>query len=68
MPIPLLERSPKEIAWIVKARIKVVKEVKDCSQVNVRVTGKRLDISGYCLTAALDLKRFIESSPRLREK
>ena len=49
MPIPLLERSPKEIAHIVKWRIEAVDEVKSCQQVNVRVTGKRLDISVHVL-------------------
>ena len=49
MPIPLLERSPKEIARIVKWRIEAVDEVKSCQQVNVRVTGKRLDISVHVL-------------------
>jgi divalent metal cation (Fe/Co/Zn/Cd) transporter len=49
MPIPLLERSPKEISQIVRARIEAVSEVKNCPQVNVRVTGKRLDISAHVL-------------------
>lgn len=49
MPIPLLERSQKELSWLINGRIKEVSEVKDVTQVSVRVTGKRLDISARVL-------------------
>jgi divalent metal cation (Fe/Co/Zn/Cd) transporter len=49
MPIPLLERSPKEIANRIKETIEEVKEVRGCRQVSVRMTGKRLDISAHVL-------------------
>lgn len=45
MPIPLLERSSKELASRIKKEIEGVAEVKGCRQVSVRMTGKRLDIS-----------------------
>ncbi len=47
MPIPLLERSAKDIAEKVKATIEELDEVKGCRQVSVRMTGKRLDISAH---------------------
>jgi divalent metal cation (Fe/Co/Zn/Cd) transporter len=49
MPIPLLERSPREIARIIKATIEELGDVMGCRQVSVRVTGKRLDISAHVL-------------------
>jgi divalent metal cation (Fe/Co/Zn/Cd) transporter len=49
MPIPLLERSPREITQIVKETIQELEDVKGCRQVSVRVTGKRLDISAHVL-------------------
>lgn len=49
MPIPLLERSPKEIARFIREQIEQVNEVKGVQQVNVRVTGKRLDINAHVL-------------------
>jgi divalent metal cation (Fe/Co/Zn/Cd) transporter len=49
MPIPLLERSSKEIADSIKTRIEGIAEVKGCRQVSVRMTGKRLDISTHVL-------------------
>jgi divalent metal cation (Fe/Co/Zn/Cd) transporter len=47
MPIPLLERSSKEISDRIKDTIEAVPEVRGCRQVSVRVTGKRLDISAH---------------------
>jgi divalent metal cation (Fe/Co/Zn/Cd) transporter len=47
MPIPLLERSPREIAQTVTNTIEELEDVKGCRQVNVRMTGKRLDISAH---------------------
>lgn len=44
MPIPLVERSPKEIAQIIKARVEATKDVRSCHQVSVRITGKRFDV------------------------
>ncbi len=49
MPIPLLERSPKEISEHIKTAIEEVRLVKGCRQVSVRMTGKRLDISAHVL-------------------
>jgi len=47
MPIPLLERSPREVARTVSRTIEELEDVKGCRQVNVRMTGKRLDISAH---------------------
>jgi divalent metal cation (Fe/Co/Zn/Cd) transporter len=58
MPLPLVERSPKEISRIIKETIENVQEVKGCRQVSVRVTGKRLDISAHV---------FLESSLRFED-
>ena len=49
MPIPILERSSKEIANLIKTEIEEIPEVKGCRQVSVRMTGKRLDISAHVL-------------------
>lgn len=49
MPIPLLERSPKEVSNQVKMAIEGLPDVKGCRQVNLRMTGKRLDISAHVL-------------------
>ena len=49
MPIPLLERSSKEVASHIKTEIEGIPEVKGCRQVSVRMTGKRLDISAHVL-------------------
>ena len=44
MPLPLVERSPKEIAKFLKKRIETIKEVRGCHQVNVRSAGKRFEV------------------------
>ncbi len=49
MPIPLLERSSKEVGSRIKTEIERIAEVKGCHQVSVRMTGKRLDISAHVL-------------------
>lgn len=58
MPLPLVERSPKEIARVIKQTIEGLEDVKGCRQVSVRVTGKRLDISAHV---------FLESSLRFED-
>jgi divalent metal cation (Fe/Co/Zn/Cd) transporter len=40
----LVERSPKEIAQVIKKRVEAVKAVRDCHQVSVRISGKRFDV------------------------
>lgn len=47
MPIPLLERSARDVSEKVKGTIEELNEVKSCRQVSVRMTGKRLDISAH---------------------
>jgi divalent metal cation (Fe/Co/Zn/Cd) transporter len=45
LPLPLVERSEKEIARIIKSRVEEIDDVKGCHQVAVRVTGKRLGVN-----------------------
>jgi len=49
LPIPLLERTPEEIAARIKGIIEASKDVQDCREVTIRMVGKRLDISGHVL-------------------
>jgi divalent metal cation (Fe/Co/Zn/Cd) transporter len=49
LPIPLLERSSKELASQITTEIEGIPEVKGSRQVSVRMTGKRLDISAHVL-------------------
>jgi divalent metal cation (Fe/Co/Zn/Cd) transporter len=49
MPIPLLERSPKETSRIIKSSIEELPDVKGVRDVSVRMTGKRLDITARVL-------------------
>ncbi|MGA2971447.1 MAG: cation transporter dimerization domain-containing protein [Candidatus Bathyarchaeia archaeon] len=49
MPIPLLERSSKEISRTIKSSIEELPEVKGVRHVSVRMTGKRLDITAHIL-------------------
>ena len=41
MPIPVVERSEKEIAQIIRRKVEEIKGVKGYHQLNVRMTGKR---------------------------
>ena len=45
LPLPLIERSEKEIADRIKRKVKQVKNVRGCDQVSVRLSGKRLDVN-----------------------
>jgi len=49
MPLPLVERSRKEIQDVLKETIEEVPNVKGCRLVSVRMTGKRLEISAHVL-------------------
>jgi divalent metal cation (Fe/Co/Zn/Cd) transporter len=44
LPLPLVERSQKEIADFIKRKVEKLKDVRNCHQVSVRVTGKRVDV------------------------
>jgi divalent metal cation (Fe/Co/Zn/Cd) transporter len=44
LPLPLVERSQKEIAQIIKRKVEAIKDVRSCHQLSVRITGKRLDV------------------------
>lgn len=41
LPLPLVERSEKEIAQTIRRRVEAIKAVKGCRQLSVRMTGKR---------------------------
>ena len=45
MPLPLVERSREEIAEAIKKKAEAVEGVKGVSQLDVRVSGKRLDVN-----------------------
>jgi divalent metal cation (Fe/Co/Zn/Cd) transporter len=44
LPLPLIERSQKEIADSIKRKVEELKDVRNCHQVSVRITGKRVDV------------------------
>jgi divalent metal cation (Fe/Co/Zn/Cd) transporter len=44
LPIPLIERSEKEIARAIKRRVEEMGDVRGCHRVTVRTTGKRCDV------------------------
>jgi len=41
LPLPLVERSEEEVAQIIRKRVEAIKDVRNCHQLNVRMTGKR---------------------------
>jgi divalent metal cation (Fe/Co/Zn/Cd) transporter len=49
LPLPLVERSQNEIADAVRKRIGTVQGVRGVGQLDVRVSGKRLDVSAVLL-------------------
>ena len=49
LPLPLVERSKEEIAEAVKKRIETVNGVKGVGELDVRVSGKRLDVNALVL-------------------
>ena len=49
MPLPLVERSQKEIAQFLRSKIEEVPEVRGIHDLEVRLTGKRLDITAHVL-------------------
>jgi len=49
MPLPLVERSPREIARLLRSRIEEVPAVRGIHNIEVRMTGKRLDITAHVL-------------------
>jgi len=50
-PIPLIERSEKEIAQAIMNRVKTTADVRDCSQPSVRLSGKKIRVE---LSISLD--------------
>lgn len=45
LPLPLVERSEREIAGAIKRRVEQIKDVKGTSRISVRSSGKRLDVN-----------------------
>jgi divalent metal cation (Fe/Co/Zn/Cd) transporter len=45
LPLPLVERSEKEMAQIIRKRVEGMKNVRGCHQMNVHMTGKRLEVN-----------------------
>jgi divalent metal cation (Fe/Co/Zn/Cd) transporter len=44
VPIPLVDKSPEDIAQEIKRKVQSIKQVKDCQQVDVQASGKWLDV------------------------
>lgn len=44
MPLPLVERSEREIAADIKKRVERLQDVRSCHQVSVRMIGRRYDV------------------------
>jgi len=65
LPIPLVERSEKEIARAIKKRVETIGDVRDCHLVTVRITGKRYDVD---LHVSLDINLRFENVHRIASK
>ena len=52
MPIPLVERSEREIEETIKRKVGTIKGVKGVRQLDVRVSGKRIDVAMHLLLDA----------------
>lgn len=62
MPIPLVERSEREIAQAIKRKVEAVKRVRDCHELRLRMTGKRYDVSMH---VALDSNLTLEETHKI---
>jgi len=49
LPLPLVERSEKEIGQMIKKQVEAIKEVKGSHQISVRMTGKRFHVRMHLL-------------------
>ena len=49
MPLPLVERSEKEIAQIIRKRVETIKDVRGYHQLSVHMTGKRFYVEMHIL-------------------
>ena len=65
MPIPLVERSEKEIAHAIMRNVKAIEGVRDCRQPLVRITGKRI---GVVLPISVDSNLRLENIHRIALK
>ncbi len=45
MPLPLIERSEKEITHVIRKKVESVKGVRGCRQLEVRMSGKKPDVN-----------------------
>jgi divalent metal cation (Fe/Co/Zn/Cd) transporter len=62
LPLPLIERSEKEIADIIKKKVEEIKDVRGCHEVSVRMTGKRFYVEMHVL---LDSNLRLEDAHRI---
>jgi divalent metal cation (Fe/Co/Zn/Cd) transporter len=53
LPIPLVERSERQMAQKIKRKVEAIRDVKSCRQVSVHMTGKKPDVA---MTIELDNK------------
>lgn len=44
MPLPLIERSEKELVQAIKRRVESISDVRNCHEVSVRMIRKRYDV------------------------
>ena len=65
LPLPFVDRSRREITNMIRRKTETVRGVKDVRQVNVRISGKRLDVS---LLVALDESEVAEDPHRISLK
>jgi hypothetical protein len=49
LPIPLVERSKQEIEETIKRKVGTIREVKGVRQLDVRISGKRIDVAMHLL-------------------
>jgi divalent metal cation (Fe/Co/Zn/Cd) transporter len=52
MPLPLVERSEKEIARRIKARVESLKDVRGCRKITIRMTGRKYAIAMHVLLSS----------------
>lgn len=62
MPLPLVERSEREIAQIIKKKVEAIEAVKGYHQLSVRITGKRFYVDMHVL---LDKNLSFEDTHRI---
>ncbi len=49
MPLPLVERSEKEVAGMIRKKVEAIEDVKGCHRLSVRMTAKRFYVEMHVL-------------------